>query len=967
MKKSIKKILGVCFIVATIMCIMTLVASAETHKYNGKNYEVNVEGDFKYIIVNEESLGSKEANYGGGAILVKYTGTASSIVIPAKLGGEPVFFINDSAFNGNNAIQTVTIGETVRAIGANAFQHCKGLQTVLIAKNVDCIYNYAFGDCTALKSVTFQKGSTLKTIEYCAFITCTSLNNFIIPETVTTIGDHVFYNCDSLTEITIPDSVTSFGVSVFFNCASLVEATIGNGVTALKNDTTYRSGNWGTDSYRTGMFEGCISLRSVTIGTSVTSIGQDCFAGTALLEVNIPDNVKTVAPGAFMNCSSLKKVVTGNGVTLLDWQVFNNCDALTDINIGKSVLTIGDHAFYDCDSLKEIYIPSNVTKLGVAAFYHCGSLENAVIGNGVTTLGNDTSYRSDSWGADKYRTGTFEGCVKLKTVTIGSAVRTIGEDCFAGTALTDVYIPDNVITIQRGAFMNCPVLAKIEIGNGVTSLGGEIFHNSDALTDVIIGSGVISIGDHAFFDCDGIKEIYIPGNVTTLGVSMFYHCDSLEKAVIGNGVTSLSNDTTYRSGNWGTDKYRTGAFEGCVKLTEVVLGSGIISIGQDTFAGTQITSLTIPKKVSTIAYGAFAGATQLKDIYFTGNWAASVGDNIFSNIAADYTFYYIDGKIGYEDANYNNKTTFVPVTVTFDNNDDDVFAAPTEDQILSPVGGYVIEPIDPSAYGYHFVGWYKDAACTQKWDFANDKVTEDTTIYAKWNSVDDVAPVRPENVATAEKDGNSITLKWSEVDGATSYNVYVDGVKVNDEAVVKCEYRVSSLDSSTTYEFVITAVNSKGESPDSLIYADRTTDHVHEYGEWTETKAATCAEDGEKTRTCECGNTETEVIPATGAHEFGEWVVVTAPTQDAEGLEKRECACGETEERTIAKITLMLGDVNGDGKVNAIDARIVLRTGAQLQTLEGDAAIAADVDKNGKINALDARKILRVAAQLDTL
>ncbi len=967
MKKSIKKILGVCFIVATIMCIMTLVASAETHNYNGKNYEVNVEGDFKYIIVNEESLGSKEANYGGGAILVKYTGTASSIVIPAKLGGEPVFFINDSAFNGNSAIQTVTIGETVRAIGANAFQYCNGLQTVLIAKNVDCIYNYAFGDCTALKSVTFQKGSTLKTIEYCAFITCTSLNNFIIPETVTTIGDYAFLNCDSLTEITIPDSVTTIGGAAFFSCTSLVTADIGDGVKELIAIRNLWGDNWGTDADYDGVFEGCISMKSVTIGSSVEVIGQDCFAGCGLTEIIIPDNVKIVGNGSFLNCGSAKKIVIGDGVEKIEYCAFENCVSAESVHIGKNVLTIGDIAFRNCDSLKNLVIPTNVTTVGNALFFSCNALETVVIGNGLADLPTRRDLWGENWGTDADYDGMFEGCTSLSSVTFGSAVKTIGQDCFAGTVLTDVYIPDNVLTLSHGSFTNCQSLKKVEIGNGVVELGYSVFENNSSLTDVIIGSGVITIGDITFRNCDALKEIYIPGNVTTLGNAMFFDCNSLEKVVIGNGVTELHTRRDLWGANYGTDADYDGTFECCGNLKEVVLGSGIISIGQDTFAGTQITSLTIPKKVSTLSYGAFAGATQLKDIYFTGNWAASVGDNIFSNIAADYTFYYIDGKIGYEDANYNNKTTFVPVTVTFDNNDDDVFAAPTEDQILAPVGGYVIEPIDPSAYGYHFVGWYKDAACTQKWDFANDKVTEDTTIYAKWNSVDDVAPVRPENVATAEKDGNSITLKWSEVDGATSYNVYVDGVKVNDEAVVKCEYRVSSLDSSTTYEFVITAVNSKGESPDSLIYADRTTDHVHEYGEWTETKAATCAEDGEKTRTCECGNTEKEVIPATGAHEFGEWVVVTAPTQDAEGLEKRECACGETEERTIAKITLMLGDVNGDGKVNAIDARIVLRTGAQLQTLEGDAAIAADVDKNGKINALDARKILRVAAQLDTL
>ncbi len=33
---------------------------------------------------------------------------------------------------------------------------------------------------------------------------------------------------------------------------------------------------------------------------------------------------------------------------------------------------------------------------------------------------------------------------------------------------------------------------------------------------------------------------------------------------------------------------------------------------------------------------------------------------------------------------------------------------------------------------YTFKGWYKDNACTKEWDFANEIIEQDTTIYAKW-------------------------------------------------------------------------------------------------------------------------------------------------------------------------------------------------------------------------------------------
>ncbi len=41
-------------------------------------------------------------------------------------------------------------------------------------------------------------------------------------------------------------------------------------------------------------------------------------------------------------------------------------------------------------------------------------------------------------------------------------------------------------------------------------------------------------------------------------------------------------------------------------------------------------------------------------------------------------------------------------------------------------------PANPVRSGYTFGGWFKDQACTAAWDFSNDKVTSDMTLYAKW-------------------------------------------------------------------------------------------------------------------------------------------------------------------------------------------------------------------------------------------
>ena len=59
------------------------------------------------------------------------------------------------------------------------------------------------------------------------------------------------------------------------------------------------------------------------------------------------------------------------------------------------------------------------------------------------------------------------------------------------------------------------------------------------------------------------------------------------------------------------------------------------------------------------------------------------------------------------------------------------------------------------------------------------------------------------------------------------------------------------------------------------------------------------------------------------------------------------------------------GDVDGNGIIQAADARLVLRQAVGLADLQEDEKLAADVDANDSIQAADARQILRVSVGLD--
>ena len=73
------------------------------------------------------------------------------------------------------------------------------------------------------------------------------------------------------------------------------------------------------------------------------------------------------------------------------------------------------------------------------------------------------------------------------------------------------HIPDNVTSIDYGAFFGCDSLTGINIGNCVTSLGSDLFWNCTALSTLTIPSSVESIGENAFYNCSSLTDVTFNG------------------------------------------------------------------------------------------------------------------------------------------------------------------------------------------------------------------------------------------------------------------------------------------------------------------------------------------------------------------------------------------------------------------------------------------------------------------------
>lgn len=85
---------------------------------------------------------------------------------------------------------------------------------------------------------------------------------------------------------------------------------------------------------------------------------------------------------------------------------------------------------------------------------------------------------------------------------------------------------------------------------------------------------------------------------------------------------------------------------------------------------------------------------------------------------------------GTSDTNSSSDSSVAIYTVDFESNG----GSEVESQQVKE-GGKVKRPDDPEKAEYYFSDWYADEALENVWNFAEDTVSSDTTLYAKWEAM----------------------------------------------------------------------------------------------------------------------------------------------------------------------------------------------------------------------------------------
>ena len=330
--------------------------------------------------------------------------------------------IGEGAFYENEELYISDIPDSVKYIAPKAFRGCSNLSISEFPNEGSTVESYAFYDC---KKVRFNSlPSSIVNIEEYAFY-----NNFALAierlPNVVTVGKYAFYGCRSMPLYSLSDKVTSIGEYAFYGCSNMIL-------------------NWQFVNLRTlgqYAFYGCSLLNfDGVIPSGITVIPQGCFQGCTNIR-NLEFFGTGIAEFAFRE-TNLTKVTIHEGCTYIGTSVgssygtsrsgvFSNCPIM-ELHIPNTVKTIGDNAFLGIPATNITSLPDSLESLGVCAF------------NNVRTSISELPQSLTVIGWHALRNNTIKK-IKMPSLQMVRAVASWSTPVSPFPVNTEVYVPDTLL------------------------------------------------------------------------------------------------------------------------------------------------------------------------------------------------------------------------------------------------------------------------------------------------------------------------------------------------------------------------------------------------------------------------------------------------------------------------------------------------------------------------------------------
>lgn len=529
--KHARRIFGALLIVASLF-----VASIPTNTVSAETKSESKESDFEI----------------NGNVLVKYTGTASTVSVPA----------------------------TIKEIGEEAFS-----------------------DNVSMTEIKLP--NTLEKISYAAFSGCNNLKQVIVPDSVKEIGTAAFCNCSSLTSVDIGKNVKNLGTGVFTGC-SLLSVVSGNdyfkcidGAIYDKSIETLYELLPNAKTKRDPSSNDLVPLTTYKMPDSVSDIKPYALYGCRNIDEIIFSNyLKEIPAYSFSYCNSLTSLKIPYSVDLIDMKAFEYCINLEDVNIPASIDFIHKTAFDGCPKLN-IIAPEDSY-----AYAWFSEHDNSMV-NIIDT--EDSDSEDDLSENESGSVPKIDGLIGETVIVDRQAVFFIDNSDYSVVSgkLSDpesyadiISDMENVLqTETNGKGLSLP---KFSVINDV--IAGRAYYKDLSLKTFDFPENITSIGDFAF-SRSGLASIEIPSGVTSVGYGAFYHCDDLATISIPDTVTEIGPsafDETRMMENWRL--YGEGNF--------LIMGDGILVA----YKGSG-NSVTIPDYVKKIGPGCFKENILIKSVY----------------------------------------------------------------------------------------------------------------------------------------------------------------------------------------------------------------------------------------------------------------------------------------------------------------------------------------------------------------
>ncbi len=420
----------------------------------------------------------------------------------------------------------------------------------------------------------------------------------------------------------------------------------------------------------------CKDVTSVKLPETIEKLGNVCFYGAKLTEINIPKNVSEISHTAWAGLDAVPECTVdaanthfdsdANGVLYTEGKaelrsVPSNIATKTGnstYTVNSAVTSIALSAFSSNPGLKKVILPPNLEKVeegwpSIAAtsqleefemtpsstakyevkdgvlfkkepsklvlYPHAKNVANYTVPAGVKEMasygiaGNGNMTSINLNEVTKVETSAIVDIAKLKTIKLPKDIKKDG--------------------LRQGAFERCNALEAYEVAAGNTDFSaveGVLFsENKEILyfyplakpnTSYTIPSTVKEIAAKAFQGATKLTSLVIPTSVEKIQEQAFRQNYKLASVTFCE-PSKITNLSAY-------------AFWQCPNLTEVTLPSSITEIGKVFLQCENLETVNVPAdaKLKTIKEDAFATNKKLKKFNFQGNCNLEVIEaNAFAN------------------------------------------------------------------------------------------------------------------------------------------------------------------------------------------------------------------------------------------------------------------------------------------------------------------------------------------------